>query len=83
MSSVAAEFLTLLTIAVVLGGVVFGGTTLAYFLDKNRKDTPRLAPTGRPNGTATSTADGDAGRTASATFSARAAAPEGRERPLS
>jgi hypothetical protein len=59
MWNVYAEVLTLLTVAVVLGGVVFGGTTIAYFLDKHREDPPRPATTGRPNSTATSTADKD------------------------
>ena len=80
MWNVEAEVLTLLTFAVVLGGVVFGGTTLAYFLDKSRKDTPRPARTGRPNGSTTSTVDGDASQPASATVSAPAPAPAERER---
>jgi NhaP-type Na+/H+ or K+/H+ antiporter len=36
-----AETLTFLVFALVLGTVVFGGTTLAYFLDKGRRDPPR------------------------------------------
>ena len=46
-----AEVLILLIFAVVLGGVVFGGTTLVYFLDKHREHSPRSARTGRANRT--------------------------------
>lgn len=53
MWTVYAEVLTLLTFAVVLGGVVFGGTTLAYFLDKHREDSART------HSTATSPADNE------------------------
>jgi NhaP-type Na+/H+ or K+/H+ antiporter len=39
-----AELLTFFAFTVVLGAVVFGGTTLGYFLDKRREDPPRLEP---------------------------------------
>lgn len=35
------EVLTFLVFAIVLNTVVFGGITLAYFLDKHRVDPPR------------------------------------------
>jgi hypothetical protein len=47
MWNVEAELLTFLVFAVVLGAVVFGGTTLAYFLDKRRPAVRRPAPDAR------------------------------------
>jgi hypothetical protein len=47
MWNVGAELLTFLVFAVVLGAVVFGGTTLAYFLDKRRPDARQPLPVAR------------------------------------
>ena len=47
-----AELLTFFAFTVVLGAVVFGGTTLGYFLDKRREDPPRSELEGSRSATA-------------------------------
>lgn len=42
-----SETVTFVLFAVVIGAVIFGGTTLAYFLGKRRSDPP-AAPPARP-----------------------------------
>ena len=49
MGDAGIEVLIFLGFAIVLNTVVFGGITLAYFLDKHRKDPPRRhGATARP-----------------------------------
>jgi hypothetical protein len=48
MWSAEVAVLTFLGFAVMLNALVFGGTALAYFLDKHRESRPRLTPTGSP-----------------------------------